>query len=88
MFINLKNVYNTIDVRKNVRYNYIRGDIMNTITLIIIELLLCIIIQTILYKRYKTEGLYAYTVIALIISSIMSLKTITIYNFDVNKTNN
>ena len=33
MFIKLKNVYNIIDVHKNVRYNYIRGDIMNTINI-------------------------------------------------------
>lgn len=57
---------------------------MTSITLLIIELILCLITQTFLYKHYKTTGLYAYIVISLIIASLMSLKTITLSNFDVN----
>ena len=57
---------------------------MNSIILLGIEAALCLIILTILYKCYKITGLYAYTISALILSSLMSLKTITIYNFDIN----
>lgn len=57
---------------------------MNSTYLLIIELVICIITQTFLYKHYKTSGLYAYTIIAVILSSLMSLKTITLYNFDLN----
>lgn len=52
--------------------------------LLIIELILCLITQVFLYKHYKTAGLYTYIIIALVLSSLMSLKVITIYNFDVN----
>ena len=57
---------------------------MNTITLLSIETLLCLITLIFIYKHYKITGLYAYTIVAIILSSLMSLKTITIYNFDVN----
>jgi len=57
---------------------------MNSITLLTIELILCFIIQIFLYKHYKTAGLYSYIIISLTLASLMSLKTITIYNFDIN----
>lgn len=57
---------------------------MNPLTLLIIELILCLIIQIFLYKRYKTVGLYSYIVVSLFLASLMSLKTITLYNFDIN----
>lgn len=57
---------------------------MNSITILIIELFLCLITQIFIYRKYKTVGLYSYVIAALIITNIMSLKTITIYNFDLN----
>lgn len=57
---------------------------MNSITLLIIELIFCLITQIFLYKHYKTTGLYIYVISALIISGIMSLKTISLYNFNLN----
>ena len=57
---------------------------MHTITLLILELILCLTIQTILYKNYKTLGLYTYVIAASLISSLMSLKTINLFNYDIN----
>ncbi|MBQ8682080.1 MAG: queuosine precursor transporter [Bacilli bacterium] len=57
---------------------------MNSTILLVLELVLCLITQTFLYKHYKTAGLYSYIIICLILTSLMSLKTITLYNFDVN----
>ena len=57
---------------------------MNSITLLIIEMIICYITQTFLYKHYKTKGLYAYTIIAMILACLMSLKTISVYDYDVN----
>lgn len=57
---------------------------MNSIILLGIEIFLCLLTLIILYKYYKITGLYAYTICAIILSSMMSLKTITIYNFDIN----
>lgn len=57
---------------------------MNSSTLLIIELILCLITQIFLYKKYKSPGLYIYIIICLLISSLMSLKTTTLYNFDIN----
>lgn len=57
---------------------------MTSVSLLVIELLICIILQIILYKRYKTTGIYIYIIISLMLTSIMSLKTIVLYNFDVN----
>ena len=37
-----------------------------------------------LYKFYKIEGLYAYSIVSFILSNIMSLKLISLTNFDVN----
>lgn len=57
---------------------------MTSLNLLIIELALCFITQIFLYKHYKTKGLYTYTITALILSCLMSLKTITIYNYDIS----
>lgn len=57
---------------------------MNSITLLVIEAILCFATQVFLYKNYKVAGLYTYTITALILSCIMSLKTITIYDYDIN----
>lgn len=57
---------------------------MNSINLLIIETILCLFTQIFLYRHYKIKGLYAYTIVALILSSIMSLKTISLYGFDLN----
>lgn len=57
---------------------------MNSTNLLIIEVILCLFTQIFLYSHYKIKGLYAYTIIALILSSIMSLKTISLYGFDLN----
>lgn len=57
---------------------------MNNITLLSIELIISIITMLLLYKVYKIKGLYAYSIVAFILSNIMSLKTISVYNFDTN----
>lgn len=57
---------------------------MSNISLLGIELIICLITIPIIYKIYKTEALYLYSIIAFILSNFMSLKTITIYNFDIN----
>lgn len=57
---------------------------MNQTILLIIELILCLSMIVILYKKYKKIGLYAYCSVAFILAAIMSLKTITMYNYDVN----
>lgn len=57
---------------------------MNTTTLLILELILCLITQTFIYKHYKTIGLYIYIIICLILTSLMSLKITSFYNYDLN----
>lgn len=57
---------------------------MNTTTLLILELILCLITQTFIYKHYKTTGLYIYIIICLILTSLMSLKITSFYNYDLN----
>lgn len=57
---------------------------MSNVTLLFIEASICLLTILILYKLYKIEGLYTYSIILLILSNIMSLKTITLYNFDIN----
>ena len=37
-----------------------------------------------MYKKYKTEGMYIYTIVSLILSFIMSLKIVSVYDYDVN----
>ena len=57
---------------------------MNNIILLFIEIIISLIGITVLFRKFNYEGLYAYAIIAFILSSLMSLKTITIYNFDIN----
>lgn len=51
---------------------------MRNIILIFLEVIICYIAIIILNKKYKTDGLYVYAIIATFISCIMSLKQITI----------
>ena len=57
---------------------------MNTLSLLISELILSIITLVFLYKQYKINGLYIYIVICLILSSLMSLKLTSLFNYDLN----
>lgn len=56
---------------------------MNSLSLLIIEMIICYITLTIIYKFLKKDGLYIYSIIAIILSTILSLKMITIDNFDI-----
>ncbi len=51
---------------------------MRNLILILAEFLVCYIAIIILNKKYKTDGLYVYAIIATFLSCIMSLKQITI----------
>lgn len=57
---------------------------MNNITLLAIEGLIFLVTIPIIYKLFNMKGLYAYTITLFIISTISSLKLITINNFDIN----
>ena len=57
---------------------------MNEISLLIIELIICIAIIPIVYKFYHLEGIYMYSLSCAILTCLMSLKTITIYDYDLN----
>lgn len=57
---------------------------MSSLSLLIIELIICIIAIVILYKNYHLIGLYTYTIASIILSCMMSFKMITIYNYDMN----
>lgn len=57
---------------------------MSNINLLCIELVVCLITLIIVYKYFKIPGLYAYSIVSFILSNIMSLKVITLYNFDIN----
>ena len=57
---------------------------MSQIYLIIIELIICFLMLIIMYKKYNKIGIYTYCVISLILTGIMSLKTITLYDYDMN----
>lgn len=56
---------------------------MNLVYLLI-ELVLCYLAITYLYKKYQYNGLYSYATIAFIISNIMSLKIIDLFGFTIN----
>ena len=51
---------------------------MRNIVLIIIEAIICYIFLTMLTKKYKTDGIYMYAIIATILSLILNLKRISI----------
>lgn len=57
---------------------------MISVTLLGIELITCIIFILFLYKKYTSLGLYIYTIVSMILTCLMSLKTITIYDYDLN----
>lgn len=57
---------------------------MNDITLLIVELILCIIMMIIIYVKDGTNGIFKYSVVALIVSSIFSSKMIEINGYNVN----
>lgn len=57
---------------------------MNELTLLGIELFISLSLIIILYKFYSIAGLYTYATISAILTCIMSLKTINIYNYDMN----
>ena len=51
---------------------------MRNLILILAEVLVCYITIIVLNKKYKTDGLYVYAIIATFMSCIMNLKQITI----------
>lgn len=57
---------------------------MSNIYILFIEIILCFLLMIILYKKEKIDSLYYYAVITFILSNIMSLKTIELYNFELN----
>ena len=57
---------------------------MKNIILIIVEMLICYLSLTILYKKYKTYGLYVYGIIATLVSCIMSLKQIDLMGVNIS----
>ncbi len=57
---------------------------MSQLNLLILELVLSLSMIIILYKKYSKTGLYIYCAITIVLASIMSLKTITLYNYDIN----
>lgn len=56
---------------------------MRNIVLIIIEMIVCYLSMVWLYKKYKTDGLYVYGIIATFASCIMSLKQIDIMSVSI-----
>lgn len=56
---------------------------MRNILLIIAEMLVCYSLMLILSKKYKTDGLYVYGIVATFTTCIMSLKSIDIMNIPV-----
>lgn len=56
---------------------------MRNILLIIAEILVCYSLMLILSKKYKTDGLYVYGIVATFTTCIMSLKSIDIMNIPV-----
>lgn len=57
---------------------------MINLYLLIIELIVCLITMIICYKFYKINGLYGYMIVAFILSNLMTLKIIPLYDFDIN----
>lgn len=51
--------------------------------LLIIEVIVSYILLLFVYKKYKEEGIYIWIVIALLISSLMSIKSIDINNINI-----
>ena len=57
---------------------------MSTTSLLMLELILCLTTLSFSYKQYKTNWLYIYIMISLILSSLMSLKLTSLFNYDLN----
>lgn len=56
---------------------------MRNIILILIEVIICYTSLLILYKKYRTDGIYVYSIIATFTSCIMSLKQIDLMGVSV-----
>ena len=56
---------------------------MKNILLIVIEMLVCYTSLILLSKKYKTDGIYIYGIIATLLSCIMSLKKIDIFGINI-----
>ncbi len=56
---------------------------MRNIILIIVETIICYLSMIMLYKKFKTDGLYVYGIICTFMSCIMSLKQIDLMNISV-----
>lgn len=57
---------------------------MINIILILIEVITCYTVLIMLYKKYKTDGVYIYIMLLGIISSIMNLKMISVMNIPIS----
>ena len=57
---------------------------MTNINLLGLEIIICLFSIVLLYKILKIDGLYMFSIISFIISNIMSLKTISLFNYDIN----
>lgn len=57
---------------------------MRNIILILIEVITCYTVLIMLYKKYKTDGVYIYIMLLGIISSIMNLKMISVMNIPIS----
>ena len=53
---------------------------MINIALVLVESIICYIVFTLLFKKYKTDGIYVFAIIATFIACVMNLKTISIMN--------
>ena len=58
-------------------------DEVRNIVLILAEIIISYITLTVLYKKYRTDGVYVYAIIATFIACIMSLKKISIMSISV-----
>ena len=56
---------------------------MRNIILIIVEVIICYITIMLLNKKYKTDGLYVYAIIATFVSCIMNLKQIDLFSITI-----
>lgn len=57
---------------------------MTSLNLLIIELILSQLLLLILYKKYNIIGIYTFATVSLLLSCIMSQKTINLFEYDVN----
>ena len=57
---------------------------MSNIYILFIEVILCFLLMLIMYKKDNINSLYYYAVIIFILSNLMSLETIELYDFELN----